>query len=135
MAMSDARLRVVSAEPRPEFSTSASRDVVPGKPYAIIETCWSSSTLLGSSKDKQAEFVHDFFSFVDAGDAEFVIWFSLHDQADCSEAARIHLDANPNLQIDKAYVKAFEEFMCSPGLKNTDGSPKKALNIWKQYIQ
>jgi hypothetical protein len=111
------------------------RDVVPGKPYAIIETGWSSSALLDSSEDKQAEFVHDFFSFVDAGNAEFVIWFSLHDQGDCSEAARIHLEATPHLQVDEAYIEAFEEFMCSPGLKNSDGSPKKAWHIWKQYVE
>ena len=109
--------------------------VVQGKPYAIIETCWSSSTLLGSNEDKQVEFVHDFFSFVDNSDAEFVIWFSLHNQDDCSKAAQTHLEPLPHLQVDEAYVEAFEEFMCSPGLKNSDGSPKKAWETWRQYIQ
>ena len=111
------------------------RDVVPGKPYAIIETGWSSSSLLNSDEDRQAEFVNDFFSFVENGGAEFVTWFSLHDQGDCSEAARIHLDATPHLQLDEAYIEAFEEFMCSPGLKNSDGSPKEAWYTWKQYLQ
>jgi hypothetical protein len=111
------------------------RDVVPGKPYAIIETAWSSSALLDSSEDKQAEYVRDFFSFVNAGNAEFVIWFGLHDQPDCSEAAKIHLEPVPYLQVDDAYVKAFEEFMCSPGLKNPDDSPKKAWYIWQEYVQ
>ncbi len=111
------------------------RDVVPGKPYAILETGWSSSTLLDSNEDKQAEFVHDYFSFVDTSDAEFVIWFSLHDQTDCSEFARVHLAAVPHLQLDEDYVEAFEEFMCSPGLKNPDGSPKKAWHVWKEYVQ
>ena len=110
-------------------------DVVPDKPYAILETCWSSSPLLGSSEDLQAEFVHDFFTYADSSDAEFVIWFSLHDQDDCSEAAATHLEPVPDLQIDEEYVKAFEEFMCSPGLKYSDGSPKKAWYIWKQYTQ
>ena len=110
-------------------------DVVPGKPFAIIETGWSSSALLESSEEKQVEFVHDFFSFVDNSDAEFTIWFCLHDLGDCSEAAKTHLGVAPELQLDEAYVEAFEEFMCSPGLKNPDGLPKKAWYTWQQYIQ
>lgn len=109
------------------------KDVVPDKPYGIIETCWSSSPLLDSSEDLQAEFVHDFFSYVETGGAEFVIWFSLHDQDDCTQAAQTHLEPFPELQVDEAYVKVFEEFMCSPGLLYSDGTPKKALEVWKQY--
>jgi hypothetical protein len=110
-------------------------DVVPGKPFAIIETCWSSSALLESNEELQAEFVHDFFSFVDSGGAEFVIWFSLNDQCDCSEAARTHLEPLPDLMENEQYVRFFEEFMCSPGLKYADGSPKKAWHIWQGYVQ
>ena len=109
-------------------------DVVPGKPFAIVETGWNSSELLDSSEELQAEFVHDFFSFVESGGAEFVIWFSLHDQDDCSEAARTHLEPLPHLMEDEQYVRYFEEFMCSPGLKYSDGSPKMAWYIWKQYV-
>jgi hypothetical protein len=110
-------------------------DVVPGKPFAIIETCWSSSPLLASDEDMQVEFLRDYFWFVDNSGAEFVIWFCLHDQGDCSEAAQIHLEPVAHLQLDEAYVKAFEEFMCSPGLKNSDGSPKKAWHIWQEYLE
>ncbi|MFC2045220.1 hypothetical protein ACFLUH_00880 [Chloroflexota bacterium] len=109
--------------------------VVPDMPFAILETCWSSSVLLESSEELQAEFVHDFFSFVDSGGAEFVIWFSLHDQDDCSEAARTHLEPLPHLLEDEQYIRFFKEFMCSPGLKNTDGSPKQAWYVWQQYIE
>lgn len=109
--------------------------VVPDKPFAIIETCWSSSALLESSEELQAEFVHDFFTFVDSGGAEFVIWFSLNDQCDCSEAARTHLEPFPQLMEDEQYVRFFEEFMCSPGLKYADGIPKKAWYVWKQYLE
>jgi hypothetical protein len=110
-------------------------EVVPDKPFAIIETAWSSSALLESSEELQAEFVHDFFSFVDSGGAEFVIWFSLNDQCDCSEAARTHLEPVPEMMEDEQYVRFFEEFMCSPGLKYADGSPKKAWYTWQQYLE
>lgn len=108
--------------------------VVPGKPFGILETCWSSSPMLDSSEEKQAEFVHDFFSFIETSGAEFVIWFSLHNQGDCSEAAQIHLAPHADLQADEAYVKVFEEFMCSPGLYYSDGTPKKAIEVWKDYM-
>ena len=111
------------------------KDVVPDKPYCIVETCWSSSSLLDSSEEKQAQFVHDFFNYVETGGAEFVIWFGLHDQNDCTQAARTHLEPFPELQADEDYVRIFEEFMCSPGLLYSDGTPKKALGIWKQYTQ
>jgi hypothetical protein len=109
-------------------------DVVPGKPFAIIETCWSSSPLLESSEAMQAEFVHDFFSFVESSGAEFVIWFSLNDQCDCSEAARIHLEPVPESSYTEDYVRFFEEFMCSPGIKYADGTPKQAWYTWREYL-
>jgi hypothetical protein len=110
-------------------------DVIPDKPFAIIETGWSSSALLESSEELQVEFLHDYFSFIDSGGAEFVIWFSLNDQCDCSEAVRTHLEPVPHLMDDEQYVNYFEEFMCSPGLKYADGSPKKAWHVWQEYIQ
>ena len=111
------------------------KDVIPDKPFGILETCWSSSPLLDSSEELQAQFVHDFFSFAGSGVAEFVIWFSLHDQGDCSEAAQVHLGPHPELQVDEEYVKAFEEFMCSPGLFRSDGTPGKAVEVWEQYVR
>ena len=80
----------------------------------------------------------NFFSktrFVESGGAEFVIWFSLHDQDDCSEAARTHLEPLPHLMEDEEYVRAFEEFMCTFGLMNSDGSPKKAWHTLREYLE
>lgn len=110
-------------------------DVVPGMPFAIVETGWNSSELLDSSEELQAEFVRDFFTFAESGGAEFIIWFSLHDQGDCTEAAATHLEPLPHLQADEEYVRAFEEFMCIFGLKNSDGSPKQAWHVWKEYLE
>jgi hypothetical protein len=82
----------------------------------------------------QAEFVHDFFSFVESSGAEFVIWFSLNDQCDCSEAAQIHLEPVPESSYTDDYVRFFEEFMCSPGIKYADGTPKQAWYTWREYL-
>jgi hypothetical protein len=100
-----------------------------------MEIGWNSSTLLDSSEELQAEFVHDFFSFVESGGAEFVIWFSLRDHNDCPEAARTYLEPLPHRQEDEEYVRAFKEFMCSPGLKNSDVTPKQAWPIRRGYIE
>ena len=110
------------------------KNVVPGKPYAIVETGWSSSPLLESSEDKQVEFLNDFFSFYESSDAEFVIWFSLHEFSDCSEFAEKHL-SELDYEMDEGYVERFEEFMCSSGLKKTDGTPTKAWGVWQEHIK
>ena len=109
--------------------------VVPDKPFAIIESGWSSSELLDSSEELQAEFVHDFFSYVESGGAEYVIWFCLHDQDDCSEAVQTLLEPLPQLQEDEEYIRRFEEFMCTFGLKHSDGSPKQAWHVWQEYLE
>ena len=110
------------------------KNVVPGKPYAIIETGWSSSPLLESSEEKQVEFLDDFFSFYESSDAEFVIWFSLHEFSDCSEYAEKHLaDLDP--RPDEEYVEFFKEYMCSTALIRTDGTPKKAWAAWQEHIK
>jgi len=108
------------------------KNVVPGKPYAIVETGWSSSSLLESSEEKQVEFLYDFFQFYESSDAEFIIWFSFHELSDCSEAAERHLDG---MDMDPEYVERFEEFMCSSGLKRTDGTPKKSWTVWQEHIK
>jgi hypothetical protein len=109
--------------------------VVPGKPFAIIETGWSSSELLDSSEELQAEFVPDYFSYVENGGAEYVIWFCLHDQDDCSEAVKTLLEPVPQLQEDEEYIRHFEEFMCTFGLKHSDDSPKAAWYEWQKYLE
>jgi hypothetical protein len=108
------------------------RDVVPGKPYAIIETGWSSSTLLNSSEEKQAEFAREYFRFINSTDAEFVKWWGLNDGKDCTEGAESFLTDNPELMKDGSFMVPFKEYLCSLALKRSDGTPKLAWRVWQE---
>lgn len=110
------------------------KDVVPGKPYVIIETGWSSSTLLNSSEDRQAEFMGAYFDFIRANttDAEFVKWWGLNDGKDCTEGAESFLTEHPELKEDESFMVPFKEYLCSVALKRSDGTPKKAWLIWQE---
>ncbi|MBD3389567.1 hypothetical protein GF415_01275 [Candidatus Micrarchaeota archaeon] len=110
-------------------------EVVPGKPYAILETGWSSSEFLGSSEEKQNQFLEDFFSYYERTDAEFVIWFSLHEWSDCTEAAAPYVEDFPEVQENEEYMERFREYLCSLGLKNPDGTPKKSWATWQEYTE
>jgi len=108
------------------------KNIVPGKPYAIVETGWSSSSLLSSSKAKQAEFAEEYFSFVETTDAEFVNWFSLHDGRDCTDAANSFLTDLPQVKEDEEFMTVFKEYLCTIGLKMSDGTPKQAWGVWEE---
>lgn len=108
------------------------RNIVPGKPYAIVETAWSSSPLLSSSEGLQAEFTEEYFSFVESTDAEFVNWFGLHDGRDCTEAANSFLTDNPAVMENEGFMVPFREYLCTIGLKESDGTPKQAWEVWQE---
>jgi hypothetical protein len=110
------------------------KNIVPGKPYVILETGWSSSTLLNSSEDRQAEFAEAYFDFIRANttEAEFVKWWGLNDGKDCTEPARSFLTDMPYLENDTAFMTPFKEYLCSLALKRSDGTPKKAWRVWQE---
>ncbi len=107
------------------------RDIVPGKSYAILETGWSSSARLNSSEEKQAEFVREYFTFINSTDAEFVKWWGIHDGKNCTESAKSFMTEMPWLENDASFMVPFTEYMCSLGLKHSDGTPKKAWGVWQ----
>jgi hypothetical protein len=107
------------------------KDVVPGKPYAITEAGWSSSSLLNSSEEKQKEFAEEFFTYLNTTDAEFVNWFALHDGVDCQKAAESFLTDMPEVKNNTKFMTPFKEYLCTLGIKKSDGTPKKAWDVWK----
>lgn len=107
-------------------------ELIPDKPYAVIEAGWSSSKMLGSSEEKQAKVVQDYFDFVETSDAEFVIWFGLYEWSDCAETAHTFVLGHP---VSDEYFERFEEFMCSLGLKKYDETEKRAYQVWLDEIR
>ncbi|MEW6035381.1 MAG: hypothetical protein AB1529_02095 [Candidatus Micrarchaeota archaeon] len=117
---------------RGEEYLDAPAAIVPGKPYAIVETGWSSSFLLNSSVEKQEEFAKAYFARLNDTDAEFMTWFALHDGSDCTAAAESFLTDAQYLKNDAAFMSVFKEYLCSPGIKYSDGTPKKAWSAWQK---
>ncbi|MEW5996360.1 MAG: hypothetical protein AB1657_02065 [Candidatus Micrarchaeota archaeon] len=108
------------------------KNVVPGKPYAVVETAWSSSLLLSSSEGRQAEFAEEYFSYLESTDAEFVNWFGLHDGKDCTDDADTFLTDAPWVKEDEEFMVPFREYLCTIGLKSSDGTPKQAWGVWQE---
>ena len=102
----------------------------PGKPYAIVETGWNSSTTLNSSEAKQTTFVRLLRDHLLTTDAEFVSLFLYQDGVDCTDIVLgfqlPDLDPDPtSLQF-----RLFEDFVCNFGLKRADGTPKPAWSAF-----
>lgn len=105
--------------------------VVPQKPFAIVEAGWNTSSLLGSSEEKQKQYAEKFFDYLKTTDAEFVNWFSLHDGKDCTQAAQSFLTGTSEpMAQDELFVDSFLAFLCNLGVKKSDGTPKVAWGTW-----
>jgi hypothetical protein len=108
------------------FALEDAANDYPGKPYAIVETGWNSSTTLSSSEADQATFVRLLRSSLRTSTAEFVSIFLYQDGQDCTQVVQsFHL---PNLDPDPLSrdFQLFEDFVCHFGLRRADGTPKPA---------
>ena len=101
-------------------------DALPGKPFAIVETGWNSSTDLGSSEADQGIFVRLLLDSMETSSAEFVSLFLYQDGEDCT--AIVQGFDLPDLDPDPTSLqfRLFEEFVCHFGLRRSDGTPKQA---------
>jgi hypothetical protein len=100
-----------------------------GRPVVLQEVGFASSELLGSSEAAQAEFVANVFSaWAATGDAiPFLDFFLLHDlaEATCSEFEDYY-----GLRHER-----FHAFLCTLGLREEDGTPKLAWDVFVEQAQ
>jgi hypothetical protein len=112
-------------------------DAAEGTPMAIVETGWSTAEFLEGTEADQSEYVRQVFAVLDEhrDDILFLTWFVLHDsQQDlCYEQALTFFPsgAAPN----GPEMDAFVTFLCYFGLRNADGTPKPAWEVWVQEAQ
>src|SRR5262249_40961573 len=66
------------------FALEDAANDYPGKPYAVVETGWNSSTTLNSSEDDQVTFVRLLRDSLQKSTAEFVSIFLYEDGEDCT---------------------------------------------------
>jgi hypothetical protein len=101
-------------------------------PFIVVENGFSSSALLGSDEERQAQYVRESFAALADHRSEFAwhIWFTYHDlpSAACTELALSFVPDGGGDNMDANAWNAFVEYLCTLGLKYNDGSPKQAWN-------
>ena len=110
-----------------------------GKKIAVVETSWSSSRMLESSEETQAEYVRAIFEILQThkDEIEFLMWITLHDSTpeECRKSAEFFVTGVSDETLENEAVMArFSEFMCFLGLRRTDGTPKPAWYVWMEEI-
>lgn len=97
-------------------------------PFIVVENGFSSSAELGSDEGRQARYVGDSFTALAAHRSDFNwhVWFSFHDMSPraCNELALSFVPGASD-DLDTSAWNDFNEYLCSLGLKNNDGSPKQ----------
>jgi hypothetical protein len=102
-------------------------------PFLVVENGFSSSPILGSDEERQAQYVRDSFEALTSHRADFIwhIWFSLHDLPPpaCSDLALSFFPEGFSADVDIAAWNAFEEYLCTLGFKHNSGEPKLAWDV------
>ena len=103
----------------------------------ITETGWSTATLLEGSEEGQAEYNRQLFAALDERRDKigFVSWFALHDPKPESCAEDIYSFFEPGTEPEGEFMEAFETFICYFGLRQSDGTPKAAWNVWVEEAE
>lgn len=106
--------------------------------FIVVENGFSSSDLLGSSQARQAEYVRrSMDAWLNHPQAPSrLIWVSLHDPpGDCEEAALSFFgDGFDPSSIGEQSWRAFREYLCTLGFRQSDGTPKEAWEAMTEYL-
>lgn len=110
----------------PTADFPAMLSVAQGKPIVLQEVGYSSAAGNGSSEAQHAQYVANVFSAWQstAGAIPFLSFYTLHDftQSQCQQQAQGYgLPGN----------QPFIDYLCSTGLRRSDGSPKQA---WSSFV-
>jgi|GEM_PF-1186473 len=105
------------------------------KPFAMVETGWSTSPMLKSSEEKQVEYIDEVFDILEEkkDKMEFFGWFDSNDVAEenCEEIAESFISESMGEDIkENEYWAYFEEFICTLGLRDVDNNPKLGWDEW-----
>ncbi len=106
-------------------------------PVVITETGWSTAALLEGSEEGQAEYTRQLFAALDERREKigFVSWFALHDPKPESCTEDIYSFFEPGTEPEGEFMEAFETFICYFGLRQSDGTPKAAWNVWVEEAE
>ena len=109
-------------------------DAISSKPFVVTETGWSTSPMLGSDEETQAEYVEEVFSILEEKKdrIEFLAWFDSNDIPDetCGLVAESFILEEQKEFVESETMEYFEEFICNLGLRTVDNEPKPGWFEW-----
>jgi len=112
-------------------------DLADGTPIAIVETGWSTAEFLDGNEADQAEYVRQVFTALKERREHFhfLSWFVMHDSRRdfCAQQALTFFE--PGTEPGPEFMDAFVTFLCYFGLREADGTPKPAWDVWVQEAQ
>lgn len=103
-------------------------EIIPGKPFAVVETGWNTSARFASNEALQTTFVRLLRNQVERSRAEFLSLFLYQDGEDCTEQALSFAEPGSNPDPQSPEVQELAEYLCRFGLRRANGSPKQAWN-------
>jgi hypothetical protein len=102
--------------------------LAPGKPFAVVETGWNTSSRFDSNETLQTSFLRLLRHYVETSRAQFVSLFLYQDGVDCTQQALSFAEPGTNPDPQSPEVQDFAEYLCRFGLRRANGTPKEAWN-------
>ena len=119
-------------------------DLTGDKKVGVFEISWSTSDFVGGSDSTQTEFLEKSFEFYteNESDLEFFTWYRQYDRPEGTcifEEQEIGEDkltvGGSGFGSSEYVIERLNQYVCSAGLINNDGTPKSGWDEFKKQIE
>lgn len=119
-------------------------DLAGDKKVGIFELSWSTSDFVGGSDSSQTEFLEKSFEFYAANESEleFFTWYRQYDKPEGTcvfEEQEIGEDTltigGSGFGSSEHVIERLNQYVCSAGLINSDGTPKSSWIEFKKQVE
>ena len=119
-------------------------DLAGDKKVGIFELSWSTSNFVGGNSTEQTEFLEKSFEFYNENESEleFFTWYRQYDRPDGTCEFEEHEIGENKLTVggsgfgsSEHVIERLNQYICSAGLINSDGTPKPGWNEFKNQIE
>ncbi|MCV0410873.1 hypothetical protein [Nitrosopumilus sp.] len=119
-------------------------DLAGDKKVGIFELSWSTSDFVGGSDSSQTEFMQKSFDFYTANESEleFFTWYRQYDKPEGTCAFEEQEVGEDTLTVggsgfgsSEHVIERLNQYVCSAGLINSDGTPKSSWIEFKKQVK
>ncbi|MBT8173890.1 MAG: hypothetical protein KJO99_04350 [Nitrosopumilus sp.] len=119
-------------------------DLAGDKKVGIFELSWSTSDFVGGNSTEQTEFLEKSFEFYTENESEleFFTWYRQYDRPDGTCLFEEHEIGEDKLSVggsgfgsSEHVIERLNQYICSAGLINSDGTPKSGWIEFKNQIE